>query len=664
MRALLIALALPACFMVNAVAPVRVVTKIINSLQEMQDALQKEGKHDADDMFAKNCWCTAQQKELTTKINEGINSQKTLSASVAENKAIFESEGARQTAKNQDMEDFTAKRKTIQAADAAAKVKFSEEETTQDKLITALDTALKQVQQGQVNAQTQAAGFLQISARQSAPAGEGAYASKTGAVSGALAEMLRDNKDQKAEDAAAETERAETASKKMNTFFELANAAASAATSAGAASSAADATRTADQSELNDVIVELANNKALLADTEKSCKEANEEFNQRVKDRMAELESLGNGLNILQANKQDMLDKTREQAPTLMQTTADLSLMQMRMGVAKPVLNKYAMAQLKGGEEAIDKVINKLNNLIEDLRQQQKDQKTAKEDCGKNLRSLNLAFNQADEDEAKFAAQEQGSATQGERLEGEIKDHKKKISDMLKNIKAASIQRTQESNAYQNGYEDQATVIRVISDVEKALSASYETKGDDDASYAQNSAGFIQLHQSAVDLGNRGEPLATQANREKSNSGAVMQLIANVRQQGQKEQYDMNTAEIDARKAYQEYVTLNSANIAKVQDQLSTAIQRHTQALQAEIDNGDKKTAAGERKESNRDLLQKTIQDCKWVGDISYDYATKSLTLGTADYVTNDKARSAEIQNLLDARAVFNAAKERYAAMK
>lgn len=626
MRAYLVALAL-AAHHVQAQDSVAVVSKITNSLRAMSDNLEKEGREDGKDMDRMQCWCEATIADASATIKSSGAASAAAAAVFEKNTGIANAEDAAAATAAEKSADYADKIKKAQNADASAMKLFTEKETAQNQMISQLDTAINQLKGGQEASSAAAGNFMQKYGFLQAPAGEGSYASNTGGIMGALTNMLADNKNDKKMAAEAEAERHGGKLKEISAYSQMKNeedAKHSQASEKAAAAKAAFAAAAEDK-ENNDAIN--ANNRDKHDKTSKTCAAAAKAHAERVSDRSSESQSIANGLSILEANRMDLLNNANFiQVSDLPKTS---------------LLATQMLATMKrNGPKALLKVKEEIDKLTGHLEDEKSNEAAMYNTCletDRQLESDHLAASNG------FDSKSSARDNAQDRLESKndlISNLNEKIHGAISSVKHASEERSDESVSYQKKIDNQNQVINVISQVERALSASYDVKDHQDDQAKKNRAALLEDDHAT------GEVNMRNAGRKKQDSGAVMTLLQNVRQKSEADMHSMFAEEMDNRAEYGAFVRDTVQDIRSMQDSAAVNSGTATQLTQDISEySGDSDNFKDERDGLKKSLDEQKGGPCKKL---------------KSNFQTWQAARADEIDGLKSASGVFEAAADQY----
>merc|ERR1740123_910662 len=459
----------------NAAAnPIR---KVLTMLQSMQKKVAAEGEREKQLFDKYSCWCrsgagklaesitgaTAKVPQVQSDIEAGKGQLAQLKADLKQHQSDCEAAKA-----------SSAEATAIREKEAAA---FVAEKAEYDANIDALSGAIAAISKGMVG------GFLQSSAAQRlraavvstrhlldgermqlAPFLSGAersgYAPQSGEILGLL-KQLKDSMSQGLGDVTA----AEKAA--IKGYEELVDAKAKEVS----ALTKAIEEKTVRSGELGVAIVQmeedlsdtekaLAEDKAFLADMDKSCALKKEEYDAHVKVRSEELVALSETIKVL--NDDEALELFKHTLPSASSSLVQLHLnissqraqawdkvreAQRKYGRSRPELDFLALA-IQGKKISFDKVTVMIDGMIEVLGREQQDDDHKKEYCGKQFdfaddKKKGLEHDASDLERA--IAQEEDCVAV---LTGEIGSLRDGIEALDKQVAEATTQRREEHEAY------------------------------------------------------------------------------------------------------------------------------------------------------------------------------------------------------------------------
>merc|ERR1740123_69065 len=459
----------------NAAAnPIR---KVVTMLQSIQKKFAAEGEREKQLFDKYSCWCRSGAGKLaesitgaTAKVPQVQSDIEGGEGQLAQLKADLKQHQSDRDAAKASSAEATAIREKEAAAFAAEKAEY-------DANIDALSGAIAAISKGMVG------GFLQSSAAQrlraavvstrhlldgermqlasflSGSEGSG-YAPQSGEILGML-KQLKDSMSQSLGDATASEKAA------IKGYEELVDAKAKEVS----ALTKAIEEKTVRSGELGVAIVQmeedlsdtekaLAEDKAFLADMDKSCALKKEEYDAHVKVRSGELVALAETIKVLNDDESlELFKKTLPSASSsLVQLHSDISSQraqawakvreaQRKYGRSRPELDFLALA-IQGKKVSFDKVTVMIDGMIEVLGREQQDDDHKKEYCGKQFDFADDMKKGLEHDisdlERAIAQEEDGVAV----LTDEIGSLRDGIEALDKEVTEATTQRREEHEAY------------------------------------------------------------------------------------------------------------------------------------------------------------------------------------------------------------------------
>jgi len=682
-----------------AINPIR---KVVTLLQSMQKKVQEEGEAEAKLYEKFMCYCKNGGSDLQTSISAAETKVGSLPSEIkaaqeklAQTKADVKEAQADRVAAKEAMAKATAIREKEAAAFAAEKAEY-------DATITAITKAVAALEKGV------AGGFLQTSAAQvlrdflhnDMDIGEtdrqmvtsflsatqsSEYAPQSGQIIGILKEMG----DTMAADLASATKAEEAA---INIYEEL-MAAKKKEIDALTASIENKIKQIGElgieivemQEDLSDTEKSLMADKEFLANLEKSCATKTKEWEERSKTRAEELVALADTIKVL--NDDDALDLFKKTLPgagsSFVQTQTGLNLKSKRDKVVQAMRKVWATANAHHrpgldflvlaltGNRALnsgtfDKVIKMIDNMVAELKKEQKD------DDGK-LDYCRVSLDQADDKKKSLERSVEDLENEIEKakdlivtLSDEIKTLSAGIVDLDKSVVEATEQRKAENEEFKSLMASDAAAKDLLVFAKNRLNKFYNPKlyvappkqelSAEERIYV-NQGGVIttaapggiagtgisfanvQSHDQAAPP----PPPATWGAYSKKTEGStgVIAMIDLLIKDLDKEMTEAETEEKDAQGDYETMMQESSAK--RVADSKSLADKQGAKAdTEASLSDaqGEKKDTVGELMATAK-YIQSLHSECDWL--IKY-------------YDVRKEARAGEIDSLVNAKAVLSGA--------
>lgn len=400
-----------------------------------------------------------------------------------------------------------------------------------------------------------------------------------------------------------------------------------------------------EMQQLEDTKEQLALDKEFIANLEKKCSTTDEEFQQRVKDRLAEIAAVEDTIKILNDDAAyNVFDKTMA-TPSFIQVNEESSeAMQLRRKRAVDVLAgavqeshsvKLALLMTSARLDAFVKVKEEINRLVEILGQQQKDEVAHRDSCVQefavNERETDKAEDKKDDLVAKVADLEKLIETHT----SDIEAAKASIAESQKQMKRSSETREAENADFQQTMMDQQLTQAILQKALLRMKQVYYF-----LQQVQPGAPHIQTSGTHTDPGNGP---ARFKEYEKNRGGAhVVALLEEIIADSKKMTDDALAEELDAQEAYEDFMKSSNENIVKLSESIT-----NLSAAKAKAE-GELRLAKTDLKETVEELgsLHDTLMDLHK----GCDYIMKNFD-------ARQQARAAEVDALNEAKAILSGMK-------
>mmetsp|Transcript_25493 Transcript_25493/g.58813 ORF Transcript_25493/g.58813 Transcript_25493/m.58813 type:complete len:693 (-) Transcript_25493:63-2141(-) len=652
----------------------RPVMKVVRLLQDMKAELEAELADDTAVHEKLSCWCKENDQEKTTAIEKGEAQSDQLKSSMSEGAANIASLKVKRKA---TMEEIQADDKALREANELRikdNKEFHEQETYLLEAIEAAKQALivlsqhhpefaqlKQVadllQKARVtelavkagssvgksdafalkdflrNMQT-ASSFLSIPGFQS-------YTPQSGQIFGVLKQMLADFKDDlSASQSAEEKAAADYAGLKAAKQSEIASGK-KRVEKLDQDLADADEKYVQEAKMLEDTEAQLDLDREFLASLKQKCKETDEEFEQRVKDRHEEIAAVEETIKILNDDEAfKVFDKTVSTPAVFIQvsdtSSRELKVRQRAVSVLTNAAKLTGAPQLallaaNAKLDAFTKVKAEIDKLVAELSAQQSEEEAHKDWCidefAKNERSESEQSDKKENLDVKIASLEKEIASLGT----SINETSEAISEMKTQMKRASETREAEYGDFQQTIMDQRLTQTILKKAIVRMSEVY--------AFLQQEPGAAHIHTSGnhTDAGNGPARFSEYAKHKGGNQ--VLRMLDTVLTDSQKMEDEAITAEEDAQTVYESFMKAGNKDItAKIESiaHMTTAKAKAEQAL----------VMAKEDLAGTMDELEELS---KVLGDLhgSCDFIMKNFD-------ARQEARAKEIDALKETKAILS----------
>jgi len=648
------------------------IRRVVDMLQSMDKKVREEGEHEEELMEKFQCYCKTTSAELTESVSAGQTKQSQLEADIKEGsglKSQLDAELEDHKSDRAEAKDAVAKATALREKERTAFEADSGEAKTN---IDALGRAIPALKKGLGVSMLQAADkavlrklmitreSLNDMDRSTMTAFLQAKTQGSGEIVGIMEQMKEDM-----EGDLAEMESNEAAAQKA--FDEMSAAKANEI----AAATAAIESKTA---RTGDVAVELANNKADLADTvdalaenqstlaqlTKSCADKSKEWEERQKTRNEELTALSETIKILNDDSAlELFNKAKNNMGSFVQmktqTRTRAAAMLKRAGARSADVRVSLIAMALNGKKAgFEKVLQMIDNMEATLKEEQANDAKTRDFCNSELDS---ADDKKKGHQRAIADLEAAIAEVTEAIKAtseEIDTLKKGIEDLDKAVASATEQRKAENSAFQQSSAENNAAAQLIEFAKNRLNQFYNPKmykapaerelTEEERIYVANGGVLTTVAPGGIagtGISALQQPETFSADYKKSDSNGVITMMDMLKNDIEKEQAEAARDEKEAQKDYEQLM----ADSAAKRDADSKSI------TQKESDKAEAESSLQAKKENlhgeNADLM-----------------ATSELISslhGQCDFILENfemrkEARDNERKSLQDAKAVLSGA--------
>jgi len=399
--------------------------------------------------------------------------------------------------------------------------------------------------------------------------------------------------------------------------------------------------------EFEDTQAQLELDRTFLAKLKEKCAMSAEEFDTRVKDRMAEIAAVQDTIKILNSDEAfDNFDKTVSVA--LLQTgaagrAADAQRRQRAAAVLRRAAGAAGTAQLmalanSAQLDAFVKVKAAIDKMVAELAQQQEDEVKHRDWCKDELQD-NAAATAAGEDKQKSLEVKKADLDKTiKTLSADIESTKAAVAEMQEQMKRASeVREADNADAQQTIAEHRVTQMIL----EKALARMKQVYAlAQQGAPAPVGAAHIATSGTHTDPGNA--PARFTKYEKHAGGSKVVKMIEEVMADSKKTEDDTIASEEDAQIAYEDFMKDSNkaitASLKKIAN-LSEALAKAKADFQmADVD------------------LKQTIQDLYGLSQVNADLH-KSCDFILKNFDARQAARAAESEALKEAKAILSGMK-------
>jgi len=561
----------------------RPIMKVVRMLEDMKAELNKELEDDKAVQELLECWCTTGVKEKTkaiqlaesriseleaalgealAKINELKSKRKaTQEEQYADQASLDEAEEMRMKENKEFHETETDLLQAIDATENAivvlgkhnpelAQVKsvahalqmarVSELLLKKSSLSTDRSQALKQF----IDSSEKASAFLQIPGMQS-------YAPQSGQIFGILKQMKEDFDVDLGEE--------QTSEKKAVEEFESLKASKLAEIDTAKASIVQydqDLAELGEQNaealkELEDTQEQLALDQTFLATLNKKCAGSDEQFEQRVKARLAEIAAVEETIEILNSDTSfEAFDKSVNsfiQVNSEDKNKRNRAVMVLRNAAAASKNPAMALIAISAQLDVFTKIKAEIDKLVAEMKVQQADEVDHRDFCIKSLNENQLsqtaAYDKKDSLTTRIADLEKNIET----LTASLETTTQEIADTQTQMGRRSETREAENGDYQSTVQEQRLTQMIL---QKAIDRMAQVYGL--LQYAQPGAPHVQTSGTHTDPGNG--PAKFKKYEENAGGKKILAMLDEVKQDSITMENDAIAAEEDAQAAYENFM--------------------------------------------------------------------------------------------------------------
>merc|ERR1719224_361058 len=369
-----------------------------------------------------------------------------------------------------------------------------------------------------------------------------------------------------------------------------------------------------DMKELEDTQEQLALDQTFLANLEKKCANSDEEFEARVKARLAEITAVEDTIEILNSDTSfEAFDKSVNsflQVNSEEQNTRNRVVSVLRKAASASQNPAIALLAVSAQLDVFTKIKEEIDKLIGEMEAQQADEVQHRDFCIKSLndnnRSQTAAYEKKDSLTTRIADLEKNIET----LTANIETTTQEIADTQKQMGRRSDTREAENGDYQATVQEQRLTQMIL---QKAIDRMAQVYAMLQA--RQPGAPHTQTSATSTDPGNG--PAKFKKYEENAGGARILTMLEEVMTDSKKSEDDALASENDAQAAYENLmkdsnkaIVSNTKKITNLTEALAKAKESHSlakadlMAVVAEL--GDLNDVAGELHKSC-DFLMKNF---------------------------------------------------------
>merc|ERR1719272_177423 len=318
--------------------------------------------------------------------------------------------------------------------------------------------------------------------------------------------------------------------------------------------------------QLEDTQKQLAMDVEFLANLTEKCATMNADYDKRVKDRLTEIDAVGDTIGILNSDESfEAFDK--QVAPVFLQTDAS---QQMRRNRAVSVLQRVAMQNPKialiaasAQLDAFTKVKELIDKMVAELKTQQQDEVAKRDWCIDELNSNKRSTDAAYDQKSSLQTQIADLTANIEKLSKDLDSSKAAVAEMMNQMKRASETREGENAEFQVTVNDHRVMSMILT---KALDRMKQVY----ALMQQRAPGapHIQTSGTHTDPGNGPAKFSNNAAKN-AGGGRVVAMLEEVLADTRKTEDDSMVSEEDSQSAYENFMKDSNKSILKTTQSIS-----------------------------------------------------------------------------------------------
>jgi len=637
----------------------RPVSKVINILKNMIEQLEKEGEEDEEVYQGMSCWCSTNDEEKTTAITNGEQRDNDLTASIEEltaNSARLNTEIAnlnKEIAKNEEALDSATALRRKQLAE------FNAEEKDMLQTITSLKGAVIAISKHHE-------GFLQTSKSDLEFTAMKAVVTIQHVLkkhADLLAEVLTPHQ-RKVVAALSQTQTAQPQSgeifgilKAMKESFETNLAQSQKEESENNAGyndlktakeeeiqagkeqsdskttelAATDEKNAQSKQDLEDTRNTLAVDNEFLASLKETCRNADQECEERTKTRQLEIQATSKALSFLSSDEaHDLFTKTfnfvqRASAAQSAKRAQIVNLLQAAASKSQdPRLSTLAVKARVNGMDGVKKTIS---DMVDKLVQEKEDEIKHRDFCIEEIGQNERDTESKNRDKADLEANIEDLTMRIEELTRVIDDLKAAIAEASLQLKHAGENREKANNEFQVVISDQRATQALLTKALDILKGFY------------NKAALVQTgaHTSQP----AGAPPGFKTHEKNKQSGGVMGMMQEIIDDAKTMEADATRDEEQSQKAYEDFVSDTNESLDEMN---SSLINKSEARAKTEADKVEAQTEH-EGVVGELDSLAASNSDLH----LSCDYTLKNFDM-------RQSTRDDEVEALKQAIAIFSGA--------
>jgi chromosome segregation ATPase len=653
----------------------RPVMKVVRLLQDTKAELEKELDDDKAVYELMTCWCNSNDQEKAAAIDAGkakiaelessmgadaakiaelkAKRKETLDEVNADHKALSDATGMRMKENKEFQASETDYLEAIDAAKNAIVVLGKHNPSlTQLRSVahTLLDARVSQLVDNSRAVNKANVGVLRTFLRNAetsmsflAIPGMQSYAPQSGQIFGILGQMKEDfeanlSEAQKSEaKAKAEYESLKAAKEdEIDTGRKLI-----VSTDANIAETQENFAQEAKQ--LEDTQAQLAMDIEFLRSLKEKCATMDADYDKRVKDRLTEIDAVGDTIKILNSDESfEAFDK--QEAPVFLQTaseekeTRQQAVSVLRRAATASGSPQIALLAASAQLDAFTKVKALIDKMVAELTNQQSDEVDKRDWCISELNSNKRDTTAAYDKKASLETQKADLTKNIEKLTKDIDSSKAAVAEMMNQMKRASETREAENADFQTTVNDHRVMSMILT---KALDRMKQVYALLQQRSLKPGAPHTQTSATHTDPGNGPAKFADNSAKN-GGGGRVVAMLEEVLADTRKTEDQAIASEQDSQSSYENFMKDSNKAITKTTQSISDMT-------------GARATAKEELSMAKTDFSQ-TMTELQGLDQTNADLH-KSCDFVLQNFDARQAARSAEMDALREAKNILSGAK-------
>jgi len=367
----------------------------------------------------------------------------------------------------------------------------------------------------------------------------------------------------------------------------------------------------------------LAEDSKFSGNLEKTCNEAEANFNKRKEARLGEIQAVAETIEILTGDEaKDAMDTTFSFVQTEVERNQKKLRQQVLAVLRKAHMPELSMLATSVELDAFTKVKAMIDKMIATLKLQSADEVKKNDWCKDSLQENEMSTMKTTDAKADLEAKAGSLEATIKTLSEEIETHKVEISDLTVALQRAGENRKQENLDFQKTVADQTATAEILAKALDKLATFYDD------------AAFTQVHKQTP-------PVAQMEYKKSSGAGGVMSMIEKLIYDTKDITAKSKKAESEAQAAYEALVGDTNDSIANLTKQITTKTKDRSQA---------KKDLSLTQSD-----LADTVQELEDLGKTNADLHSECDYV-MKNFMIRQKSRADEVEALQQAKQILGGA--------